>query len=182
MVVVAVLGIGAIVFVFIFTSSSSNTGDIVLRPADSYAMGSVEFVAERNFFVVRLPRSGFLALADMDADNRASEGRRCRVGVVPGNDPALPGLLERHEANMGSEAVGTTLVFREACNGAVFDVTGQRISGEGPNLDRYAARVNDAGELVVNVSRRECSESAGRGLRTEVRCPVASPAGLQTGE
>lgn len=177
MVVVAVLGIGAIVFVFLFTSSGSNTGEIVLRPADSYAMGSVEFVPERNFFLVRLP-GGFLALADMDAANRSAEGRRCRVSIVQGDDPALPGLLEDFEENQGAAAEGTTLLFRETCNGAVFDVTGQRIDANGPNLDRYATRVNDDGELVVNVSRKECSESTGGGLRTEIRCPAVSRAGL----
>lgn len=182
MVVVAVLGIGAVVFVFLFTSSGSNTGDIVLRPADSYAMGSVEFVAERNFFVVRLPGSGFLALADMDAANRAAEGRRCRANVVPGDDPALPGLLEDFETNQAPAADGTTLLFRETCYGAIFDVTGQRISGDGPNLDRYTTRVNDAGELVVNVSRRECSEATGGGLRTEIQCPAVSQAGLPTND
>jgi hypothetical protein len=42
--------------------------------------------------------------------------------------------------------------------------------------------VNDAGELVINVSRRECSEATGGGARTEIRCPVGSQAGLQTGD
>lgn len=178
MVVVAVLGIGALIFVFLFTSSSSNTGEIVLRPANSYAMGSVEFVAERNFFLVRLPGSGFLALADMDATNRAAEGQRCRVSVMRGDDPDLPGLLERYQERQSAAAAGTTLLFRETCNGAVFDVTGQRISDDGPNLDRYETSVNDAGEVVVNVSRRECSESTGGGRRTEIRCPAVSRAGL----
>jgi hypothetical protein len=182
MVVVAVLGIGAVVFVFLFTNSASNTGEIVLRPADSYRLGAVEFISDNNFYVVQLPGTGFLALADMDATNRAAQGRRCRVGIVAANDPTLPGLLERYASNLSAEAAGTTLVFREDCTGGVFDATGRRLNGEGPNLDRFATRVNSDGDLVVNMSRRECSEAGEGGTRTEVRCLAVSQAGLPQGD
>ncbi len=178
MVVVVVLGIGAVVFVFLFTNSGSNTGEVVLRPADSYRMGAVEFISERNFYVVQLPATGFLALADMDAANRVAEGRRCRAGIVTANDPTLPGLLERYTSNFSAEAAGTTLVFREDCAGGIFDATGKRLNGDGPNLDRYSTRVNGEGELVVDVSRRECSEADAAGARVVVRCAAVSQAGL----
>lgn len=156
---VAVVAIGAIAFLFVFTGSSGNSGRLELRAADSYALGTVEFVRERNLYLVRLADGSFYALSDLDAANRAAEGTRCRVQPLAANDPLLPDLLDRFEEDVSAEASGSTLLFREACNEAVYDVTGKRLDAEGRNLDRFPVEENGAGNVVVDLRRRVCSEN-----------------------
>lgn len=169
----------AAVFLFVFLDSGANTGNLVLRNADSYRAGTVEFVGERNFFVVRLADGGFLALADLDAANRAADGRRCRVAALTAADARLPGLLEQYRSEMSLEAVGSTLLFREECNGAVYDLAGKRLDAAGRNLDRYATSVDTEGRLRVDVSRRICTaEEEGESFAAASCTEVAGKDGL----
>lgn len=177
-VVGALLGATA-VFVLVFLDSGANTGRLVMRNADSYRAGTVEFVGERNFFVVRLANGDFLALADLDAANRAAEGRRCRVAALTAADARLPGLLEQYRSEMSVEAVGSTLLFREECNGAVYDLSGKRLDAGGRNLDRYATSVDAEGRLRVDVSRRICTaEEEGESFAAASCMEVAGKDGL----
>jgi hypothetical protein len=162
--------LAAVVFLFIFLDSGANTGRMVLRHADSYAPGTVEFVGERNFFVVRLADGEFLALSDLDAANRSAQGQRCRVAPMAVSDPRLPELLEKHRSAMSPAARGATLLFREECNGAMYDLTGLRLDADERNLDRYETSVDGEGHLVVDVSRRICTEARGGEFFAEVRC------------
>ena len=140
-----------------FLESGANTGKMVMDPAEAYARGSVEFVGERNFYLVRLSDGSFLALSDLDAANRSNTQRRCRVAPIQPADPQLPALLERYAARMSARAAGSTLVFREECNKAVYDVTGLRLDSEAANLDRYPVTINEAGRVTVDVSKRDCT-------------------------
>lgn len=155
--VVVLFGLAALAMIA-FLDSGANTGKMVLDPAEAYARGSVEFVGERNFYLVRLSDGSFLALSDLDAANRSSPQRRCRVAPLQPADPQLPALLERYAARMSAPAAASTLVFREECNKAVYDVTGLRLDSEDPNLDRYAVTINGAGRVTVDVSKRDCTE------------------------
>lgn len=158
-VLVLLFGVGSCLVVY--WESGADTGELRLELAEAYGRGTVQFVPARNFFVARLMDGSFLALADLDAANRANPARRCRVQVVAGTDPALPGLLEQFGNRMSPPARGSSLLFRETCNGAVYDFTGVRLDADGPNLDRYATSIDVTGHLVVNVSQRTCSERAG---------------------
>jgi hypothetical protein len=71
---------------------------------------------------------------------------------------------------MSDEAAGSTVVFRESCNNAVYDVTGVRLDTEGRNLDRHPVSITDDGFLSVNVARRVCTERTAEELRAEVDC------------
>jgi len=167
-VVVVLFIIGACVTTYL--DSGANTGEMVLNDARAYADGSYTYVGERNYFVVRLPDSSFVALSDLDAANRATPERRCRVQAVPPEDPGNTALIEAYGRRISSQAGGWTLVFRETCNGAVYDAAGIRIDRDGRNLDRFPASVDPDGKLVVDVSERECSERDGSNVARSVSC------------
>lgn len=154
--VIAVFGLVA--FLIVFLESGADTGKVRLEDAEAYAPGSVEFVGEENLFLVRLADGEYLALADLDAANRARPDRRCRVAPMQLTDARLPGILERYGAVMSDDAAGSTLVFREECGGALYDVTGLRLDGDGRNLDRYPVSIDGAGRLVVDTAKRQCSQ------------------------
>jgi hypothetical protein len=171
---VAVLVVGAIVAFAcfaIFLDSGADSGDLTLQSAAAFAPGSVTYVNERNFWVVRLRDGSFWALADLDQANRKSAVRRCRVQPVDQSNPSLPALLDKYGAKFSAEAAGATLLFSEQCNGAIYDVTGVRLNGDGPNLDRYPTSTNGEGLLVVNIAKRECSERRGADSFAELTCP-----------
>jgi hypothetical protein len=149
---------GLVAFLIVFLESGADTGKVRLEDAEAYAPGSVEFVGEENLFLVRLADGEYLALADLDAANRARPDRRCRVAPMQLTDARLPGILERYGAVMSDDAAGSTLVFREECGGALYDVTGLRLDGDGRNLDRYPVSIDGAGRLVVDTAKRQCSQ------------------------
>lgn len=165
---VALFIVGACVTIYL--DSGANTGEMVLDDARAYAEGSYQYVGERNYFVVRLPDSSFVALSDLDAANRATPERRCRVQAVPPDDPANGAIIAEYGQRISSQAGGWTLVFRETCNGAIYDAAGIRIDRDGRNLDRYPASVNPQGRLVVDVSTRECSSREGSNVYRPVEC------------
>ena len=160
-----VVAVGLVIFggvLFVgFLESGSDTGHMKLRDAESYAPGSAEFVGERNFFLVRLPEGDFLAVADLDAANRAASGRRCRVQLTQADTAENIELIEQYRGRFSADAGGAAAVFREDCNGVVYDIAGKRLTGEGRNLDRYPVTIDGSGFVVVDVSRRECSTAAG---------------------
>ena len=170
---VATLVIAAIVLTLfiVFLESGASDGKVVLEDAHAYANGSVEYVSKSNFFLVRLQDGTFLALSDLDARNRASAQRRCRVAPLNIADPALPGLLARYAPRMSPNAAGSTLLFREDCNLAVYDFTGTRLDSDGPNLDRLAVTLTGGGKLAVDVTKRICTRHEGRETAVPARCP-----------
>lgn len=148
-------------FALTFLDSGANSGKLTLDPAESYGRGSIDYVSEHNFYLVRLGDGAFVALADLDAANRANAQRRCRAAPVPASDPGLPALISRYGGQFSSGAAGSTLLLREDCNHAVYDVAGLRLDAEGPNLDRYRVDVDSQGRLTVDLSRRLCTHRDG---------------------
>jgi hypothetical protein len=144
----------ALTFV-VFLESGSDHGALTLDPAASYEPGTVTRVAEEGLYIVRL-EDEFFALDDLDAANRASEGARCRVAPLAPSDPALPAILDEFGDVISPAAGGSTLVFREDCNGALYDATGARLDAAGPALTRYRTTIDQAGRLVVDTTRPLC--------------------------
>ena len=148
----ALAGAGACAIAFL--ESGADSGTFQLEDADAYAPGSVEFLGDRNLFVVRTLDGAYFALLDLDAANRANQGRRCRVQLIPRSDPDLVALQSRYQAQFAVQAAGLPILFRESCNGAVYDATGVRLDEEGArNLDRYAVSVARNGRLELRASR-----------------------------
>ncbi|MCK9517740.1 MAG: hypothetical protein M0R74_01755 [Dehalococcoidia bacterium] len=166
--VVAIVGV--VIFGIQYLESGTSTR-VALGPAASYAPSSITFEAEHNLYIVRMGDGTFFALSDLDAANRAKPGRRCRVSLIPTDDPALPGILELHRNDFSPRAAGSTAVFRETCNGALYDATGVRLNGEGLNLDRHEYSVDDSGRLEVKTAVRHCTRHEGADYFAPVDCP-----------
>jgi hypothetical protein len=157
-------------FVLVFLDSGANSGKLTLDPAESYGRGSIDYVSDHNFYLVRLADGAFVALADLDAANRANTQRRCRAAPIPVSDPSLPGLLSRYAAQFSAGAAGSALLLREDCNRAVYDVTGLRLDAEGSNLDRYRVDIDAQGRLIVDLSRRVCTQRNGSDDFAAISC------------
>jgi len=155
-----VTALAALVFLFgigsclvVYWESGADTGKVRLELAEAYGPGTVQFVGAHNLYIARLADGAFLALADLDAAN-----------------PALPALLDRYRGRLSTEARGSTLIFREDCNGALYDFTGIRLDADGPNLDRYPTSIDTDGYLVVDTSRRTCTVRSGPAEAVERPC------------
>lgn len=155
----------------VFFESGAESGVVQLEDADAYAPGSVEFLSERNVFLVRTRDGAFFALLDLDGANRAHQGRRCRVALVPGADPALTEIMSRHQLAFSRQAAGLPIVFREDCNGATYDATGVRLDLQGGrNLDRYKVEVAKSGRVEISTGARVCSARSPHGWFDKVDC------------
>ena len=166
-VVVALFGL--IAFAIVFLESGADSGELRLSVVDAYAPGSAEFLGEQNLFLVRLPDGSFVALADMDATNRASSGARCRVGLADIADPGLWISPEVLHARLSPRAAGSTSVLRETCYGAIYDIAGALLAPEGRNLDQYRVDTSN-GVVTVDRSERTCSRRAGASAFIPIDC------------
>ncbi len=167
-VLVAIVGAGACAVVFL--ESGADSGTFQLEDADAYVPSSVEFIGDRNVFLVRTLDGAYFALLDLDAANRANQGRRCRVQLVPKADPGVVAIQSRYQAQFSPKAAGLPIIFRETCNGATYDATGVRLDGEGArNLDRYRVEVAANGRVEVTASRI-CTERSEASYFAEVDC------------
>lgn len=153
-----------------YLESGANRGRVTLETYDRYPVGAFEYRPAEHFFLVRLDASTFIALSDLDAANRSATGRRCRVAPLATDDAALPALLERYRARMNPALRGSTVLLREGCFGAVYDASGLRLDRDGRNLDRHPVTVDEEGRVVVDTSRRSCSERSGDELFLPVSC------------
>jgi hypothetical protein len=165
----AVFVTGAVFLVFI--DSGSDSGEVTLEHVAVYPPGTVTRVADRGLFIVALPGGELLALSDLDAANRAASGRRCRVAPISSSDPALARAIDEYDERLSAGAENSALVFREECNGALYDAAGVRIDRDGPNLDRFEVSVDDEERLVVDTARRTCSERSPADDLGTVECP-----------
>ncbi|MEO9255234.1 MAG: hypothetical protein ABI305_06830 [Tepidiformaceae bacterium] len=170
----AVLAVGIVVLIMVFgivfLNSGAKGGTVELNAPAAYAAGSLEYESSENFYLVRLRSGTFLALSDLDAANRANAAKRCRVAPISTADPELPALLKQYAGGMSADAAGSSVLFRETCNGAIYDLTGARLDSAGPNLERLSIDTNRAGKLVVNVTKRTCTEHEGTNLFAPVKC------------
>ncbi|MEO8539271.1 MAG: hypothetical protein ABI577_05980 [bacterium] len=157
MVVLILFGLFAITFL----ESGANDGKVRLDVSEAYAEGSIEFVGAENFFIVRLRDGTFVALADLDQANRANQAQRCRVNLADISDPSLGVSALALSAAMTADARGASTILRETCNGAIYDISGARLNGDGANLDRYPISLADDGHLLVDKSARQCSTRSG---------------------
>ena len=160
----------AAVFFVGFLQSGADTGKRTLNAAVAYAPGTIQYVSQQNLYVARTPDGQLLALSDLDAANRAAQVR-CRVGEIAPNDPTLPQLLKEYGARMSPQALDSTVLLQESCHNAIYDYTGLRLDSNGPNLERYAVSIDAQGKLVVDVSKRTCTQREGQNDFAVIPCP-----------
>ncbi len=170
--VIASIGfvVAALVFFFVFLESGANGGVATLDVPAAYAPGSIQYISDHNFYLSRLADGSFVALSDLDAANRATPEHRCRVAAITAGDPSLPGLVQQYASRMSPQAAGSTLLLREDCNNAVYDFTGARLDGDGPNLDRLAVSTGTGGKLEVNTTKRTCTQRSGATVFAPIAC------------
>ncbi|MCZ2110549.1 MAG: hypothetical protein LC118_13450 [Dehalococcoidia bacterium] len=169
-VLVLVLMAAAVVFFVTFLDSGANNGKVTLPLADSFAPNTITYEAKNNFYFVRLGDGSARALSDLDAANRGA-ATRCRVAQLAANDPLLPQILQQYGARQSPQAAGSSVILREACNRAVYDLTGLRLDSDGPNLDSLAISLDRQGHVVVDTRNRTCTERVGPNLFSAVTCP-----------
>lgn len=167
----AVLAAFVLVLLVVYLESGANTGDVALEPAGAYAPGSVEFVRGHNVYLVRLPGGEFIALSNLDAANRATPGRQCRVAPIAAGAPDLAALVLRYRHEFSPAARGSEFLFREDCNGAVYDVAGLRLDAFDYNLERHPTTIDDTGRVVIDVSERICTVRTQSDAFAPVECP-----------
>lgn len=168
----AAVGLIAIFFFAIQWLESGASPRAVLDQAESYGRGTYHFESAHNLYIVRFVDGRFLALSDLDATNRANPGQRCRVSPISVNDPALPGILQEYGRSFSPEAAGSTLVFRETCHGALYDLAGVRLDDpEALNLDRHDVDIDGQGRLTVNTAVRICTQRGATDVAEVVDCP-----------
>ena len=121
-------------------------------PAAEYKLGDVNQFELQHMFLVRLPDGEFLAF--YDKSSRQQElGGSCRVMY---DETAGIGTLE--------PIAGLGGAFVEECEGsrAIWRVDGKYSFGNGyGDLDRFNVSVDDAGDVVIDLSSRSCTRSRG---------------------
>ena len=121
-------------------------------PAGAYAPGSVTYFEQQHFYIVHLHDGGFVALYDR-ASKQQELGGDCRVSY---DETAGVGTLDPLPGTIGA--------FVEECNSSrsVWRVDGMFAFGSGyGDLDRFGARVNPSGDLIIDTDSRTCTRSRG---------------------
>jgi hypothetical protein len=136
------------------SSPSSGNGSDTYNggPVDNFPVADVSQVEADHLWIVRLPDGEFRAFYDKSARQQELDGD-CRIFF---DERAGIGTLEPLE--------GMTGAFVEDCNDrrSVWRADGVFAFGSAyGNLDRFDTRINDEGELVVDLTRRTCTRSRG---------------------
>lgn len=154
----AMLVLGAVAVLAYLAVSGGGGGRIDLGRVTDYAPGSVVYRSTDGLFVVRLADEGLIALSDLDPHN--PPGRRsCRVTFRPdlggpdlGGTTPMDGVAGR-SGDGTAEREGTGGRFFDACTGAVYDLAGRGLNGDGLDLRRLPLIPGDEGRLLVEPAR-----------------------------
>jgi hypothetical protein len=169
----AAVAVGFVVFLVVlgvvFLDSGADDGKVTLNPLGAYPPGTITRIPEHGFYLVRTPAGAILALSDLDAANR-NANPRCRVDQVASTDPALATLLGNLGTRMNPQVTGSTTLLRESCHQATYDSTGLRLDLDGPNLDRLKVTLDAKGAVVVDTTKRTCTERDSPTLFAPVTC------------
>jgi hypothetical protein len=121
-------------------------------PAAEYKVGDVNVFDLQHILLVRMPDGQFLAF--YDKSSRQQElGGSCRLRY---DETAGVGTLEPIPGLGGA--------FVEECEGsrAVWRVDGKFAFGNGyGGLDRFNVSIDDAGDVIIDLSSRTCTRSKG---------------------
>jgi hypothetical protein len=134
-------------------SSSGGTRAFNAGTAENYLRGEVSHLEQQHVFVVRLEDGSFIALYDKSPKQQEIDSG-CRVRW-------------EDNANLGGvigQLAGFNGAFAETCEGTrgVWRADGERAYGAGyGDLDRFPAQVDVNGDLLIDLSSRTCTRSAG---------------------
>lgn len=134
------------------TAGDGGVRFVAAGEADAFPRSDVQYFEQDHFFIVRLADGEFIALYDK-SPRQQQPARDCRVRW---DDTASPNTLPQLEGFRGA--------FVDECETAraVYRADGEFAFGAGfGRLDRFETRINEAGELLVDVSERTCLRSTG---------------------
>jgi hypothetical protein len=131
---------------------SGAPGGLNVGPAEEYARGDVNHFDRDHVFLVRYSDGTFDAFYDKSARQQELNGS-CRIAF---DETAIPGTLPQIDGMRGA--------FVEGCDErrSVWRVDGSLAFGNSyGDLDRFATRVDENGDLIIDTSERTCTRSKG---------------------
>ena len=146
----------AAVVSFLAPRSTGEQDVVYAGRIEDFPLASVRYFESKHFYLVRLRDGSFLALYDLDVRNQSRVVGEtlvagCRVRL--NSEPYVQNILRVSEPVFGFE----THALREGCGGSTYDLTGRRLFGPTPaRLDRFPVSIGPAGEVKVDLQRRQC--------------------------
>jgi hypothetical protein len=138
-----VFALGALAVVAFVALSGRGEERIALGSPEGLRPGSVVYHATDHLFVVRLVDGSLLVLSDLDPHN--PPGRQaCRVTYRPDLGSTLGGSPV--EPSSGLE-VGR---FYDVCSGALYDIGGRSLQGDGLDLRPIPSELDAEGRLTIS--------------------------------
>jgi hypothetical protein len=117
--------LGAVAMVVLLAFQMREDSRVDIGMAGAYVAGTPVYYASDHLFVVRLEDGSVVALSDLDPHN--PPGRRsCRVTFRP---------------DLGEDEESAR--FFDACTGAMYDITGRALQGDGLGLSRLEIESDD---------------------------------------
>jgi hypothetical protein len=138
---VALFALGAVVVVALVAWSGRGEERIALGSPERVRPGSVVYYATDHVFVVRLVDGSALVLSDLDP--HSPPGRTCRVtyrpdlGTLEGSQVGTPSGPERGR-------------FYDVCSGALYDMEGRNLQGDGSDLRPVPFELDADGQLTIS--------------------------------
>ena len=130
------LALGALTVIAVLTLlMRRGDGAVDIGTIERYAPGSVTYRSTDGVLVVRQPDGGIVAFSDVD----------------PHNPPGRPVCLVTYRPDLGEpRADGRTPGrFFDRCTGAMYDLDGHGVAGDGLNLRPVRVMEEDKGRLLA---------------------------------
>lgn len=117
--------LGVVAVIAVLAVQMRGDGRVDVGAAGAYIAGTPVYHASDHFFVVRLEDGRVIALSDLDPHNPPGH-RSCRVTFRPDLG--------------GNEESGR---FFDGCTGAMYDIAGQALGGDGLDLTQLEIESDD---------------------------------------
>ncbi len=155
----ALIALAVLVALFFAIGLAFDQGEDANQPQRGYNAGTAEQYARsdvtgpsQHIFITRLADGSFIALYDKSPKQQELDSN-CRVTF---DERANLGTLDQLEGFRGA--------LVELCEGAraVWRADGVLAYGAGDrDLDRFGTRINENGDLIVDIRSRTCTRSRG---------------------
>ena len=139
----ALFAAGAVLVVAFVVLSGRGGERIALGSLEGLRPGSVVYHASDHVFVVRRVDGSALVLSDLDPHNPSGR-QSCRVTYRPDLGSAQGG------SPVGSPSSVDGGRFYDVCSGALYDIEGRAVRGDGSDLRPVTFQVDAEGQLTIS--------------------------------
>ena len=144
---VVLFALGAILVIVFVALSGRGEERIALGSPERLHPGSVVYHASDHVFVVRRVDGSVLVLSDVDPHN--PPGRQsCRVTYRPDLGSTLGGSPVGTPSDAPSSLEGGR--FYDVCSGALYDIEGRGLQGDGSDLRPVPFELDSEGQLTIS--------------------------------